>query len=479
MAAALAVDDLIVEERCESLARRQQFLRPAGVSEWPDGTVAARYGFLHALYQSLWQERVTAGRWRRQHYQIGSRKEVGYGNHANEIAAELALHFEQGRDYSKAVRYLQQAGENAVTKNAFHEAVDHLTKGLVLLKLLPDTPENHQRELFLLTTLGPSLTATKGLASQEAAQAYRRAEELCQQLGDTPQLFPVLWGLGTFYMGRGEMPAAVALSQRLFKLAERVQETAFLLQAHLANGLFFFHVGGLLQSREHLERASTLYNLQQHRALALHFGYDPGVASLSYLVLTLWYLGYPDLALQKNEQALQLAREVSHAHSTAYALTAATWGYVGRRDSRAAQAQAEELIKFTTEQDFPYWLIQGNILWGWAAAQQGQEEGMRRMQQNLSRWQVMATETVKHAFLGLMADICWKNIFSSSLIIQNLSFCGGGSRSVFPQSSRSRPPAAREVAGVAGDNEPGSALATAGQERRSAADAGRDLRLVH
>jgi DNA-binding winged helix-turn-helix (wHTH) protein/tetratricopeptide (TPR) repeat protein len=408
VAAALGGDDVVVETRCESLARRQQFLRPAGISEWPDGTVAARYGFSHALYQSLWQERVTAGRWRRWHYQIGLRKEAGHGAQANEIAAELALHFEQGRDYPRAVHYLRCAGENAVTKNAFHEAVDHLTKGLEVLKTLPDTPENHQQELFLLTTLGPSLTATKGLAAQEAAQAYRRAEELCQQLGDTPQLFPMLWGLGTFYMGRGEMPAAVALSQRLLKLAERVQETPLLLQAHLANGLFLFHVGRLLQSREHLERASALYNLQQHRTLALHFGYDPGGASLAYLAQLLCYLGYPTLALQKNDQALQLAREASHAHSTAYALTAATWVHIGRRDPWAAQAQAEELTRFTIEKDFPYWLTQGNILWGWAAAQQGNEEGMPRMQQHLSQWHAMATDTVKHAFLGLMADVCWK-----------------------------------------------------------------------
>ncbi|HEV8717006.1 MAG TPA: hypothetical protein VGX03_29820 [Candidatus Binatia bacterium] len=103
-----------------------------------------------------------------------------------------------------------------------------------------------------------------------------------------------------------------------------------------------------------------------------------------------------------------LAKEVSHAHSTAYALTAATWVHIGRRDPQATQAQAEELIKFTTEQGFPYWLTQGNILWGWAAAQQGQEEGLPRMRQHLSQWQAMATETVKHAFLGLMADVCWK-----------------------------------------------------------------------
>ena len=74
------------------------------------------------------------------------------------------------------------------------EAISHLTKGLELLKTLPDTPERTQQELVLQTTLGLALMATQGLAAPEVEQAYARARELCQQVGETPQLFPVLLG---------------------------------------------------------------------------------------------------------------------------------------------------------------------------------------------------------------------------------------------------------------------------------------------
>src|SRR5207244_2904551 len=79
-----------VEERCAGLARREQFLRATGVSEWPDGTVAARYGFIHALYQEVLYERVTAGRRVGLHRRLGERLEGAYGARAAEIAAELA-----------------------------------------------------------------------------------------------------------------------------------------------------------------------------------------------------------------------------------------------------------------------------------------------------------------------------------------------------------------------------------------------------
>ena len=71
----------------------------------------------------------------------------------------------------------------------------HLTKGLELLKTLPDTPERAQQELTLQLALGAALVAVKGYAAPEVEKTYTRARELCQQLGETPQLFPVLFRL--------------------------------------------------------------------------------------------------------------------------------------------------------------------------------------------------------------------------------------------------------------------------------------------
>src|SRR5262249_19260143 len=145
--AALADDLVTVEGRCEQLARRGTVLHGRGTVEWPDGTVAGRYGFLHALYQEVLYTRLPAAQRVRLHQPVGERAEQGYGERAKEIASELAVHFEQGRDYGKAVQYLQQAGENAKRRSAYQEANTHLRKGLELLKLWPDTAERVQHEL--------------------------------------------------------------------------------------------------------------------------------------------------------------------------------------------------------------------------------------------------------------------------------------------------------------------------------------------
>ena len=167
------------------LARRGQFLQAQGTAEWPDETIVTYYSFLHALYQKVTYERIPMGRCVTLHQRVGERIEAAYGQRASEIAAELAMHFEQGRNYHKAVQYLQHAGQNAVQRSAHQEAVTLLTRGLELLKTAPDTPEHTQQELALQTTLGPALIAVKGYTSPEVEGVYNRALELCRQMGET------------------------------------------------------------------------------------------------------------------------------------------------------------------------------------------------------------------------------------------------------------------------------------------------------
>jgi predicted ATPase len=150
--------------------------------EWPDGTVAAGYGFLHDLYRETLADRVPPSRKSRWYLEIGARKETGFGVRAREIAAELAGHFVQGRDPCRAVQYLQYASENAFQRSAHQEAVTHLTLGSALLAQLPDTPERAQQELRMQTALGSALMVTKGFGHPEVERAYARARALCQQV---------------------------------------------------------------------------------------------------------------------------------------------------------------------------------------------------------------------------------------------------------------------------------------------------------
>jgi predicted ATPase len=387
VAAGLATEGEEVEERCTGLTRRELFLRASGTAEWPDGTVAARYGFRHALYQEVLYDRIPAGRRQRLHQRIGEREEVAYGERARKIAAELAMHFERGREYRKAVQYLQKAGENAIRRSANQEATSLLTRGLELLKTLPDTPERTQQELMLQIALGVPLMLTKGPGAAEVERVYARARELCQQVGETPQLFPVLWGLWGFYLTRAEFQTARELGDQLLTLAQNVQNPALLLQAHQALGQTLYPLGKLVPAGAHLEQSLAFCDPQRDCPYAVSIMLFR-VNSLTTAASVLWFLGYPDQALKRSHEALILAQELSYPPSLALALIMAGWQHQFRREGQAAQERAEAVIALSTEQGFAQLLALGTVQRGWALATQEQgEEGIVQMHQGLAAYQ--------------------------------------------------------------------------------------------
>jgi predicted ATPase len=235
-----------IEAICEGLARQGQFIEDLELAEWPDGTVSGRYGFRHALYQEVLYGQIGSGRRVRCHRAIGTRLEVGYGAQASQIAATLAVHFERGRDHSRAVRYRQQAADTALQRHAYREAIAHLTTALALLQTLPETPGRAQQEIDLRIALGPALMAAKGWAVPEVEQTYARAREFCAQVGETPQLLQALLGLSRFYLTRGPLSTARELGQQLDRLAQHEGTLTHRLEAHEALGdtLFFLVLPG-------------------------------------------------------------------------------------------------------------------------------------------------------------------------------------------------------------------------------------------
>ena len=197
--AGLEEEPASVEARCEELARQRHFIQNVGFQVLPDGETVSRFSFIHALYRKVLYESLSESRRVQLHRRIGAQGEVLYGERVKEIAGELAMHFERGGDLQQAAKYLQQAADNAIRRFAYREAVGLARRGLELLLQLPDTPERAQQELCLQLTLGVPLIATEGYAAADVGNVYLKARELCQRLGETPDISEVLWGLWTFH----------------------------------------------------------------------------------------------------------------------------------------------------------------------------------------------------------------------------------------------------------------------------------------
>jgi predicted ATPase len=412
VAGADGIDAQEAERRCEALARRGQFLRGAGVAEWPDGTVAGRYAFIHALYQQVLYARVSIGDRVGLHLRIGERLERSYGQRASEIAGELATHFEHGRDFERAARYRREAGEHALRQHAYREAADHAARALTLLRAWPESPERTQQELALQVLLGAALSATQGYAAPEVARTYARARELCEQVGDTAQLSPVLIGLGRFYLVRGEFQTARDIAAQLLTIAEATRDIVPLLAAHNALGGVSFYAGDFEAALAHLERGIALYDPEAHspnRSPAFRLGQDPGVSCTTHAAMTLWMLGYPARAAARMQEAFALARSLDHPFSVSYACHFGAGVHQWRGDRQAVRDVEDEALALDTEHGFGLFLTAGAIQRGWLLAEDGrEEEGLAQMRDGLARHRNIGAAVLVPAFLALVAEVLEK-----------------------------------------------------------------------
>jgi predicted ATPase len=363
--------------------------------------------FKHALIQDAAYASLLRSTRQQVHQQVAQILEAHFPEIVETQPELVAQHYTAAGCAEQAVPYWQRAGEQASDRSAYLEAISHLTTGIELLKTLPETPEHTQQALTLHIALGSALLVTKGQAAPEVEHAYTQAYALCQQVGETPQLVPVLFGLWRFYLTRPQLHTARELGETLLRLAQQAHDPSLSVIAHYALGVMWSHLGALPAARQHLEECIARYTPDQRRAPVFRMGQDPGVGCRLYTATTLWSLGYPEQALTRLHEALALAHELSHPYSLAFARCVAAFVSQLRRDVPAVHEQAEAAVVLSTEQGFASWLAMGTSLRGWALAMQGQgEEGLAQVRQGIAAWRATGAVLTVPYFCTLLADVC-------------------------------------------------------------------------
>lgn len=301
--------------------------------------------------------------------------------------AVLAHHWSQARVAEKAIFYLEKAGEQTVRAHALREALQLFKEALEWVETLPDTVEKKEQELRLQIALGAPLTAVKGYGSPELIKTFTRARELAQELGETANFFPMLWGLFAAHIGQGDTKTAGELAQQLLFLANNSEDSAMRLIAHHSMGANLFYRGDFSEGQYHLERSLFYYDEQKHSSLAFIYGQDSGVANLAILSLCLWMRGYCRQALEKKEESLSLARRIGHPFSLALAYCYEAQIYEYLQNLPKTKKYGEMTISFCLENEFSFWGTVTSIVVGSVNQQLGEIDlGLTQMQQNLTAY---------------------------------------------------------------------------------------------
>lgn len=349
-----------IESVCDGLARHGRFIEDRGLSIWPDGTASARYRFRHALYQAVLPGSLGAGPRARAHAAIGARLEAAYGERAREVAAELALHFQQAPDLPRAVHYLRLAADNAMARAAPAQAIP------LLHQALESVAGDEDVELDLQTSLGVALMSTRGLAAPEAAQAFARAQALCASRHDDARSVPVLWGIFMFHLVRADFDAAGQVAEPLASL----QGSRGGVHAPLAQGSLCLYRGLFREAAQHFDTALAAVERTSGFAVSAH-AQDLRVDAQATAALVSWTMGQFDRACRLSAAALAFARTVVQPNSLAVSLFRDATLLELSGEPEAARERAAELIRFGSEQGLVHWEAAAQVLHGASSIEAG------------------------------------------------------------------------------------------------------------
>ena len=396
VAAAINADPADVEERLVDLERIYTFVHRRDEHEFPDGTLTTRYRFVHVLYQNVLYGSLSVSR-RVQLSKAVAEQILKFQKGApGPFASELGFLFEAARDADRASQFFAAAARNAAKVFANQEAAVLARRGLALLAKVEESSERQRRELALQTVLGTSLAATQGYAAADVLVAMARARVLAEELGQQPELAPIIWGLFAYYLVSGDMPEARTIADQYLRVAEGIGDPAMLIGAHIANGISLMYIGDMSGAIEHCNKAAKCYDREKRSVYHSMYRMDPGVFLNSERARTLWIIGKPDTALEARDAALALGADSPDPRSLAFALLFAGVLHQLRREIDKCLDFSSRCIAVCDEHGIAQERVWAMAVHGWALAHSGKpDEGIKELEASIG------IQRSRHAELNL------------------------------------------------------------------------------
>ncbi|NMO22972.1 protein kinase [Pyxidicoccus fallax] len=367
------------------------------------------YEFRHALIQEAAYQSLSRGRRRDYHLRIAR----ALPEHAPETVRArpevLAHHYTEAGLIEPAIRYWAQAGRQASLQSANQEAVGYLSRALKLLRGLPDAHQRLREELEILVALGLPLIQLQGYRSPEVERNFARVHDLFYPLGEVlPQLELAYWGIFSFYFVRAEYARARELSDWLLTLGHRQGNVDLLAQGYRMMATVSYSQGRPRESLEDFERAiaCSQFDLEKHRELTMRHWNNPLSSAQAHASIVYSLVGQPRLARQRAREALELAEQIGHPHSTAYALTYLAVGAQMRREADSALEWASRANAISTEHGYWLWKSWSNLIRIWARAQLEPSQALLEdLERSLDEWQERGVRAGMPPHSAILAEL--------------------------------------------------------------------------
>ena len=373
---------------------------------FPEGHSSERsFSFRHALTRDVAYESLLLSCRREWHERVARALEERFPELATSEPELLAQHFGAAGLADPACGYRVRAGDLAVSRSAYMEAIAHFSAGLKAAEVLPESEELTRRQLDLLLKLGPALMVGRGMHSAEVEEVYDRAAKIGERLNDSTGTYKAKWGLWLNANVRRKSALARDQARELVTLAQRSGDSDLLLEAYHCRWSTAFFQGDVAASLGDCRIGVETYDIDRHRHLGHAFGgHDPGVCAHMVRANTLQLVGDRDRAQDSSASGLALAETLDHPNTLAFALNnlGICHQLVGDRD--AAFAAAHRTAALAQKFGLLPWRAGSLLLTGWATAVgSGVADAARLVDAEIDN--ATAAGPLPQYYLGLAAEV--------------------------------------------------------------------------
>ncbi|HSJ85356.1 MAG TPA: adenylate/guanylate cyclase domain-containing protein [Acidimicrobiia bacterium] len=279
-------------------------------------------------------------------------------------------------------------------KGWYHAAIELASDALEVLAKAEPSPELAAEELTLRTSLARALMAVHGYGV-EVEEAFKRALEISQTVGTTAQRFPVLRALATYYMSIADFDQGMEYGRQLLALGKREGDETILIEGHYVLGAATAFAGDLDTGLPHLDTAIELHDPRVHGSARFRLGPNTGVVARTASGLILWQCGALERSVARLAESLQVARDIGHPYSIAYALYHNGFLALNRNRFEEAIERAHELAVVAEENDYLVWKTLSTVLEGVSLTALGQvEEGLAMTETGIDLYEGLTTPPV-------------------------------------------------------------------------------------
>ena len=393
------IDDSALQSALDRLADADLLLAEGAGGE-------ANYRFKHVLiqdaaYDSLLKSRRQALHRRAAEILVGQREPA---------AAEpevIAHHFTEGGLDELAIEWWGKAGDQALHRSAFQEAVAHLGKAIAVADQAAgaaiSTAQASQR-VKLQNDYAQAVSWSKGPAADETKAAFERTSALAARAELPADQFSALYGRAAWSWAHGEFRAARDTAERFLREAEAEGRGAEARVAHIVLGVACMQLGDLREARTQLELGLSRFE-ELGSGLRERFGLDGGASARAFLALTMWLSGDLPRARELIEEATRFAAELGHPPTAATVLIYKIAIEVARNNFESVIVDAENFLKISQQHSIGYYLALSRLYLSLGRTQLGGAQRVGDFRKSLADYRDQGHRVIVPGFLGSLARL--------------------------------------------------------------------------